>query len=117
MMTIDMIRAAVERRKKNEAYRAKMDALRELPVTKEERVRWEDALHRVWQTIGPDVIDAWNLSKVKPTTGLLVDAVCDLGCFEMYSGLTKEEHMMLSAAYHRPSQQRWLRSVLSRCVP
>jgi hypothetical protein len=57
------------------------------------------------------------LSKVKPTTGLLVDAVCDLGCFEMYSGLTKEEHMMLSAAYHRPSQQKWLRSVLSRCVP
>jgi hypothetical protein len=99
------------------AYDKRMAALRRQRITPEERTRWACALRRVWQAIGYDVIDAWRLSRVRPTASLLVEAVCDLGCFEMYSDLTREEHLMLSAAYHRPSQQKWLRSVLRGCVP
>lgn len=117
MKKTELMRADRELRRKAEAYKAKRDALSRLPVTREERAVWEEACHRVWQAIGYDVIDAWRLSDVRPTTSLLVEAVVDLGCFEMYADLTKEECLMFMVAYQRPSQRRWLASVLRSHVP
>lgn len=96
-----------------EERRVRYHALRELPLTPEEKAHWEPMLHATWQAIGPDAEQAMRDSKQKLTKGILVEFVVDANRVQEYGGMTDEEYEFLCIASSRPTVWRWLSKTLN----
>ena len=84
--------------------------LKTLPLTIEEKARWEPMLHKTWSDIAPDAEPF--LSK-RGRKAEIVELVVDANRVQMFGGMTDEEYAFLSAIYSKPTTQRWLKSVLN----
>jgi hypothetical protein len=92
---------------------AKRKALAKLPLTDEEKARWEPMLHTTWHTIGGDVEQAMREQGARLTKAIIVESVCDANYVQMYGGMTDEEYEFLCNVYDRPTVKRWLYKVLN----
>jgi len=91
----------------------KRKALEKLPLTIEEKQRWEGMMHQAWSYIADDIETALEGAKITPS--LIVELVCDANRLMAFGGMTLEEDTFLSVVYRRPAFQRWARSVMSYC--
>ncbi len=98
----------------HEARMAKRQALTRMPLTAEEKARWEPMLHDTWQAIGNDIEQAFaDGQSGKLTRAVIVEVVCDANYLEMYGNMTHDEYEFLGVVYRRPAVQKWLKTVLN----
>lgn len=96
-----------------EQRRDRILALAKLPLTIEEKNRWEPMLHDTWQAIGSDVEQAMKEDRQKLTRSIIVECVLDANRVQMYGDMTDEEYAFLCVCSHRSSVARWLRATLN----
>lgn len=94
-----------------EERKAHREALKKLPLTKEEKARWAPMLHETWNAIAYDAMEASQGMKL--TKGLITEYVCDANRVQTFGGMTDEEYAFLCVVWSRPSGKRWLYSELN----
>jgi hypothetical protein len=113
MMTSQRRRMTMMTVKERKAYQEKREALKKLPFTPEEKIRWARMMHNTWQAIADDIEEGFRGIRQKLTRSIIVECVCDANRMMMYGDMTKEEDAFLSVVYHRPAFQRWARKEMN----
>jgi hypothetical protein len=88
-------------------------ALTKLPLTAEEKARWEPMLHTTWQAIGGDAEQAMHDCGGRLTKAIIVEYVIDANRVQHFGGMTNEEYDYLCQIADKPAVKRWLYQVLN----